>query len=71
LIIFFSVRRVNSSQSFFEEERYFQLDMVFQDLPFTIQLDLLVLNPRGLEVLQCFLSAHDTRLYSLIKTPWR
>jgi hypothetical protein len=48
---------VNSSRSFFEDERNLQLDAVFQDLSFTVQFDLLVLNPCGLDVLQRFLRA--------------
>ena len=36
----------NISQLVFENESNPQLDAVFPDLPFTIQLDLLVLDPR-------------------------
>jgi hypothetical protein len=63
----FSLRGMNSSRSFFEEERNFQLDAVFQDLSFITQLDLLVLNPRGLEVLQRFLSAQDAGYEGIVK----
>jgi hypothetical protein len=59
---------VNYSQLLFEKECNLQLDAVFRDLSLIVQLDLLILNPCGLEVLERFLSARDTYLYGIIKT---
>jgi hypothetical protein len=49
----------NISQSVFDNERNLQLDTVFQDLSIIVQLDLLVLNPCRLEVLERFMSARN------------
>src|SRR3989337_1001156 len=58
----------DSSQSVVENERNLQLDAVFRDLSCIVQLDLLTLNPCGLEVPERFLSARDAYLHRIIKT---
>jgi len=58
----------HSSRSLFEKERNLQLDAVFRDLSLIIQFDLLTLDPCGLEVRECFVSARDAYLDRIIKT---
>jgi hypothetical protein len=58
----------SSQVSLFNYESDFQLDAVFHDFPFIIQLELLILDPCGLEILEGFLSTSYFILYGIFET---
>jgi hypothetical protein len=54
--------------SVFNQESNLQLDPVFCDLALIVQLDLLILDPGGLEILERFMSARNADYDCIIKT---
>jgi hypothetical protein len=60
----------NFQVSVFNYESDFQLDAVFRDFPFIIHLELLILDPCGLEMLEGFVRTSYANIHGILKTLW-